>query len=104
MVYYSKMSEEVGAVLCRGTTGNTRPQRGFLPGSAEAFARRGAGRANAEGEKGLLVPEPEKAAGVAQVLRLASGKHGVCTAPSVFRQLLPWVPLQGSPEDSLPSP
>lgn len=63
MVYYSKMSEEVGAVLCRGMTGNMRPQRGFLPASAEEFARHGAGRANAEGEKGLLVPEPEKAAG-----------------------------------------
>lgn len=47
MVYYSKISEEVGVVLCRRVTGNMRPQQGFLPASTEAFAQHRAGGADA---------------------------------------------------------
>lgn len=65
MVYYSEISEEVAAVLCRGVAVNTRPQQGFLPVNAEAFAQHGAGGADAGGEKELLVPGAGKAAGVA---------------------------------------
>lgn len=50
MVYFSKIPEEVGAVLCRGVAVNMRPQQGFLPASVAAFAQLGAGGANAGGE------------------------------------------------------
>lgn len=62
---------------------NMRPQQGFLPASVTAFAQHGAGGANAGSEFFFLVPGPAKAVGVAWVLPLASGKHGVCTAFSV---------------------
>lgn len=91
MVYYSKISEEVGVVLCREVTVNMSPQHGFWPVSAEAFAQHGAGGADAGGEKELVVPGPEKAEGDALVLCLAAGKLGACTAFSVSWQLLPWV-------------
>lgn len=104
MVYFSKISEEVGAVLCRGWLWIWDLSRDFYLLVWQHLHSMGLVGLMLGVSCFFLVPGPAKAVGVAWVPPLASGKHGVCTAFSVSWQLLPWVPLQGSPEGSLPSP
>lgn len=48
----------------QGVAANVRPQQGFLPASAAAFAQCEAGGADAGVSSLFVVPGPEKAAGV----------------------------------------
>lgn len=96
-VYYSKISEEAGAVLCRGWLWISDVSGDFYLRVRKHLCRMRLAWLMIDDEEELLIPGPEEAAGVAWALCLAAGKHKGCVPLGSSRWLLPWVPVQGSP-------
>lgn len=97
-VYYSEISEEVGAVLCRGWLWKSDLGRDFRRRARKRFHRTRLARLMPDDEKELPVPGPEEAAGAARAPILGAGKHdGGCVLLGPSCWLLPWVPVPGGP-------